>query len=351
MAAVGAQAVSGGPLEALSQAAKALAKAETFEEIKAIRDVATAAKAWAKANDDGSDLVLRAQEIINDATRRLGEMLTATERHRGGRPSNENLSQRATGLAELGVTRSQSSRAQQLAALPEPDYLKLRSKPQNRLLRLARDRAAEAKAANRGDLEAAALEAGTRVDIRHGDFRDVLADLENVDAVITDPPYPREFLPLLADLAAFADKILAPDGVLAVLIGQTYLPDVYRLLDGYRPYRWTAAYLTPGRGYVSHAAAVQSHWKPVLVYGRGRRFDDTFTATGQDAAAKDRHHWGQDYAAFASMIDRLTEPGHVIVDPFMGSGTTLKAAADLGRHAIGCDVDAAHVETARRWLT
>jgi DNA modification methylase len=34
----------------------------------------------------------------------------------------------------------------------------------------------------------------------------------------------------------------------------------------------------------------------------------------------------------------------------MGSGTTLAAAKALGRHAIGCDVDADHVQTARKRL-
>ena len=38
-------------------------------------------------------------------------------------------------------------------------------------------------------------------------------------------------------------------------------------------------------------------------------------------------------------IDRLTAPGGVVHDPFMGRGTTLLEAALLGRSAIGCDVN------------
>ena len=184
-----------------------------------------------------------------------------------------------------------------------------------------------------------------------GDFREALADLHDIDAVITDPPYPHEFIPLLEDLAAWADKVLKPDGVLAVLMGQTYLPEVYRLLDGRRPYRWTACYQTSGPGYVSMARRVQSNWKPLIVYGGGPRFADIIRSEGQDVAAKSNHRWGQDYAAFHTIIERLTERGQTVADPFMGSGTTLLAAHALGRHAIGGDVDAAAVATARGRLS
>jgi ParB-like chromosome segregation protein Spo0J len=220
----------------------------------------------------------------------------------------------------------------------------------DRAERIIRDREAEQRRIAQAKKEAEMSAVQTTVDIRRGDFRDVLADLEGVDAIITDPPYPHEFIPLLGDLAAWADKVLSPDGVLAVLIGQTYLPEVYRLLDGHRPYRWTGCYLTSGPGYVSHPRKVQSNWKPLIVYGGIKRFSDVVRSEGNDADAKSNHKWGQDYAAFHTIIERLTERGQTVVDPFMGSGTTLLAAHALGRHAIGCDVDADSVETSRRRL-
>jgi hypothetical protein len=38
-------------------------------------------------------------------------------------------------------------------------------------------------------------------------------------------------------------------------------------------------------------------------------------------------------------VERLTEPGEIVYDPFMGRGTTLVEAALLGRVAFGCDVN------------
>lgn len=178
------------------------------------------------------------------------------------------------------------------------------------------------------------------IDCRLGDFRAVLADLKDIDAIITDPPYGKEYLPLLRDLADLANRILKPNGIMAVLYGQTYLPEALAQMTGFRPYRWTACYLTEGPGYVSHTRKVQSKWKPLIVYGGDeRRFDDLFRSTG-DAAAKEHHEWGQNLDAFQSIIAALTEPGATIVDPFSGGGTTLIAAKTLGRHAIGAEIDA-----------
>ena len=217
----------------------------------------------------------------------------------------------------------------------------------DRANRILRDREAEQRRIDEAQAEAAAEPTKTLVDIRHGDFREVLADLSNVDAIITDPPYPQEFLPLLGDLAVWADKVLAPDGILAVLFGQTHLPEVYRLLEGGRPYRWTGCYLTSGPAYVAHSARVQSNWKPLLVYGGGPRFSDVVRSEGSDADAKSNHKWAQDYNAFHTIVERLTSPGQTVVDPFMGSGTTLLAAHALGRHTIGCDTDPDAVATSR----
>jgi hypothetical protein len=130
------------------------------------------------------------------------------------------------------------------------------------------------------------------ITLRYGDFRTALRDLSGLDAIITDPPYGEQYLHLLRELAVFADHALKPDGVLAVLYGQTYLPAALAQLEGARPYRWTACYLTEGAGYVSHARKLQSNWKPLLIYGGGPRFVDVFRAGG-DGAAKQLHPWGQ----------------------------------------------------------
>jgi DNA modification methylase len=50
------------------------------------------------------------------------------------------------------------------------------------------------------------------------------------------------------------------------------------------------------------------------------------------------------------LVDALTSPGQVVLDPFAGSGSTLVAAALLNRMYIGCDVSERYCRLAKKRL-
>jgi site-specific DNA-methyltransferase (adenine-specific) len=60
------------------------------------------------------------------------------------------------------------------------------------------------------------------------------------------------------------------------------------------------------------------------------------------------HPWQQSGIEAEYLIERLTVPGELVVDPMAGSGTTLVAAKKLGRRFLGCEIerDRAKIATA-----
>lgn len=345
-------------LSRLEQAERMLADIATTDDAVAMINMAEAARVMARQARLGTSAVNHATVIKLRAERRLADLVDEGQR-RGEIASLGTNQHDLTGssdsedppttLQEIGVLPRQVHEARvvrdhytddDLSRLAQEHDARDRVLSRDRLLRRARDASSLERTEDKARRTVQAMALPPDVDLRTGDFREVLADLEDgsVDAIITDPPYPKEYLELFEELAAFADRVLTEDGVLAVMSGQTHLPMVFDLMCGHRDYRWTMACLTPGAGYASHARRLQSHWKPVLVYGGGPRFDDVIAAEAPD---KRLHVWGQDLGAFATLVERLTEPGALVCDPFVGGGTTAVAARDLGRRFVGCDVDPA----------
>jgi DNA modification methylase len=56
-------------------------------------------------------------------------------------------------------------------------------------------------------------------------------------------------------------------------------------------------------------------------------------------------------ALLRHIISASTPDGGIVLDPFMGSGTTLRAAKDLSRKAIGIEVEERYCEMAARRLS
>ncbi len=97
-----------------------------------------------------------------------------------------------------------------------------------------------------------------------------------------------------------------------------------------------------------------SCWQPILFYGKdpylssgqGGRPDSTAIVQPGDAASSD-HPCPKTMEQMSWLLNRVSiDPTDVIVDPFMGSGTTLRAAKDRGRKAIGIEIEERYCEIA-----
>lgn len=187
--------------------------------------------------------------------------------------------------------------------------------------------------------------------IFHGDCREILPSIE-ADVLVTDPPYGTGCAPRggakagTIDLASaewpewdawdatWADEWGA--GPMAVFCGIKRVFDLGQAIkaDGLLIY------------VKSNPNPLGSSFEPCVTRGfavRGRQHIVVYNAFNGQV------HPTQKPLELMRWILNAAPEG-IVVDPFMGSGTTLRAAKDLGRKAIGIELEEKHCEIAARRL-
>ena len=190
-----------------------------------------------------------------------------------------------------------------------------------------------------------------RDNIVAGDSR-ILAEAmpdESVDLIFTDPPYPREFLPLYGWLSETAARVLRPGGYCFAYGACEHLPETLRQMEtGRLAYFWTDALMHHGsvpRMWHKHP---MSGYKPVLVFTKGSPARAPWRSTLHVGSMDKRfHEWGQGSGYALKTIDMLTQLAEVVWDPFCGGGTTLAVCKFLGRSFVGFEIEPGVAERAR----
>jgi hypothetical protein len=213
---------------------------------------------------------------------------------------------------------------------------------------LARERAFEQRRAEASPPPITRV--GDGIDIRHGEFQTVLADVEDgsVDLVLTDPPWQFDAatLSLWDDLGALSARVLRPGRALVVYTGSGCLAEAIKRLSPHLDYVWSGALLLPGRHTEIRSIMARDASTPIAFFSKGRYkprhwFINTLASPGVE---KEAHPWQKPLGNVAYYLGQFSEPGELVCDPFLGGGTTAVAAQQGGRRFVGCDVDPGAVE-------
>ena len=206
------------------------------------------------------------------------------------------------------------------------------------------------------------------VTLYHGDCREVLAGMadESVAAVLTDPPYTerthskartperagvtsfesitdsglREILSSSARVSrgwvvatldyrhAVEFDVNPPEGLRVLRLGVWVKTNPTPQLTGDRPAQgWESiAYM--------HRSDRRSKWSGGGTHGN-------YVAP---IPPPEGHPTAKPLPLVSQWVRWFTEPGDVVLDPFAGSGTTLRAAVNEGRRAIGVEIDERYCE-------
>jgi DNA modification methylase len=196
------------------------------------------------------------------------------------------------------------------------------------------------------------------VTIYHADCRDVLPSLA-ADVCLTDLPYG-----IGVEYGEYEDSAANLDGlVVETLPLMRAAAPVVALTTGignwwrYPEPTWVLCW------YTSNACGSTgkwgfNQWQPVIVYGTdpylrrgmGRRPDVIVTAAPNSGEDKRRGHpCPKPTESWAKIMHRVSPAeSDIIIDPFMGSGTTLVTAKYAGRRAIGIEIEERYCEIAAR---
>lgn len=122
-------------------------------------------------------------------------------------------------------------------------------------------------------------------------------------------------------------------------------PGIASLFDFARrttmPYRWAiACWIDNG---MTRGALGFGNWIYAALFSHERIHinDQDFVRTSIDVSATDKtQHRGRKPAGLLVwLLNRFTQPGEIVIDPFLGSGTTLLAAETTGRRCVGGEID------------
>jgi DNA modification methylase len=201
------------------------------------------------------------------------------------------------------------------------------------------------------------------ITIYHGDCREVLPMLPRASAIVTDPPYNvgkdygthddnmsssayaqwvESVMRVCLD-AADSQFWVAPRYKLELWLH--YLPGAHLIViprGAQGPFRggWHDQFeiaLAVGNPF----PRISDLWTGIRLKGEGYFFrEETFGHPGYTP-----------YPIVRRAVESLSKPGDSIIEPFCGTGTTLRAAKDTGRKAIGIEIEERYCEIAAKRLS
>lgn len=176
---------------------------------------------------------------------------------------------------------------------------------------------------------------------------DVIPD-DGVAMFMCDPPYAD--VPIFGRLGQLAATKLKPGGWFVTYCAMNTLPQVMQAVGVSLNYYWLISVRCTGVNKQYNGFRFRGGWKPVLVFQKPPKtlppdWVNDFHFGG--GSAKDHHDWEQPVEEARYVIERLTCPGDLIVDPTCGSGSALVAAKLAGRRWIGIDSDESAAGVAR----
>jgi len=200
----------------------------------------------------------------------------------------------------------------------------------------------------------------SHVTIYHGDCREILPSIGQVDLVLTDPPYGTEggkgrnkvrgkgnYSGAFKDTEQYVENICVPIFKQSLsLAKRAVITPGNKNIHFYPHPNDIGAFIIP-------AAIGLSQWgvqslQLILYYGKDpypQKMKSSSLMTSEHPPKFD-HPCPKPVNAWSWLLDRSSLENDLILDPFLGSGTTAYCAKKLGRKCIGIEIEERYCEIA-----
>lgn len=168
----------------------------------------------------------------------------------------------------------------------------------------------------------------------------------SIDAIITDPPYLKKYLYLYTELAKEAKRILKPGGSYIAIVPHYSLSLVLPEVSNYLKYRWICCMWQEKGSHPRMAMGIEVLWKPIVWWvkdawpvGRG------FVRDGfENFPVNKKHHEWEQSLSWSDYCMKFVPQGGIVLDPFIGSGTTALSCIRSNKQFIGIELDQKYVD-------
>lgn len=192
--------------------------------------------------------------------------------------------------------------------------------------------------------------------IYHGDCRDVIPFIELPDIIITDPPYGMDFQSnhrIKKHTKIIGDTDLDIGNIRLFIDAAKCVAYVFCRWDNLKQMPPPKSVLCWVKNNWSMGDLLHEHgrqWEAICFYPKEnhkfiKRIPDVINA---DRTGNFDHPTEKPAGLLRILIE--ANEGQTVLDPYMGSGTTLRAAKDLGRRAIGIEIEEKYCEIAVKRL-
>ena len=226
-----------------------------------------------------------------------------------------------------------------------------------------------------------------KIDLRCGDSVELFKDIEDssIDVVIADPPYNLgknygnnhdlkgfdEYIEFTKTWLSEAQRVLKPAGTIYVFMGVRFISYLYDILDrdlGMFFNSWIVWHYTQGLGKTK---GLSPRHDDILMFTKSSKFkfnldgvrvpQKYYRARNNMRGANPGDVWKFSHVHYCNpnrqnhptqkpegIIERMimasSDEGGTILDPFSGSGTTLRVSQQLKRNAIGFELNPDYVD-------